>query len=73
MYVICPARIHGACVAGDIGGALGLFVGASVVTVLEFGDAVLHTLLTMKKKTSPTKDKVQKLAKLDKPVHASSV
>ena len=36
------------CVTGDIGGSMGLFVGASVITVFELGDAILHNFLKMK-------------------------
>ena len=32
-------------VAGDIGGSMGLFVGASVITVFELIDAMLHNFL----------------------------
>ena len=31
-------------VTGDIGGSMGLFVGASVITVFELFDAILHNL-----------------------------
>ena len=34
--------------SGDIGGSMGLFVGASVITVFELGDAILHNFLKMK-------------------------
>ena len=35
IYIIYP---------GDIGGSMGLFVGASVITVFELFDAILHNL-----------------------------
>ena len=34
--------------AGDIGGSMGLFVGASVITVFELCDALLHNFLKLK-------------------------
>ena len=30
------------CVTGDVGGSLGLFLGASVLTIVELFDALLH-------------------------------
>ena len=32
---------------GDIGGSMGLFVGASVITVFELCDAIIHNFLKM--------------------------
>ena len=33
--------------SGDIGGSMGLFVGASVITVFELCDAIIHNFLKM--------------------------
>ena len=33
--------------SGDIGGAMGLFIGGSVLTVLEFADAIFHNAMKL--------------------------
>ena len=41
---------------GDVGGAMGLCIGASVVTIFEFFDVIIHTMCKRRLKKSWTKD-----------------
>lgn len=49
---------HDVCVAGDIGGSLGLFVGASVLSVFEVFDVCLHTACVRRHHRRKRKDSI---------------